>query len=74
MHDLGFMLYCSHGIGLRLNHYWHFYFKSAETILQSLGSDAYTFAHVEGHGFILKLSVDFKPLLGEIYVPLLYAD
>ncbi len=50
------------------------YFKAAETMLKSLASDAYTYAPGEGHGFILKHSVGFKPKGGEIDVPLVYAD
>ncbi len=51
-----------------------YYFKAAEIMLQSLSSDAYTYAPGAGHGFILKHSVGFKPKGGEIDVPLVYAD
>ncbi len=51
-----------------------YYFKEAETMLKSLSSAAYTYAPGEGHGFILKHSVGFKPKGGEIDVPLVYAD
>ncbi len=50
------------------------YFKSAETMLQALSRDGYTYKQGEGHGFILKHSVGFKPKGGEIDVPLVYAD
>ena len=39
-----------------------------------LSSNEYTYPSGEGHGYILKHSVGFKPKGGEIDVPLVYAD
>lgn len=51
-----------------------YYFNAAETMLNSLSSNEYTYPIGEGHGYILKHSVGFKPKGGEIDVPLVYAD
>jgi predicted heme/steroid binding protein len=50
------------------------YFTAAETMLQSLSSDAYLAKVGENNHFILKHSVGAKPLKSEINVPLVYAD
>ena len=50
------------------------YFNAAETMLQSLSSNEYTYPIGEGNGFILKHSVGFKPKGGEVDAPLVYAD
>ncbi len=50
------------------------YFSSAEQILVSLSSDAYTAKLNQNNNFILKHSVGHKPGNSEIDTPIIYAD
>lgn len=50
------------------------YLSNAETVLQSLSSDAYRAKAGENGGFLLKHSTGALPLNSEIDVPLVYAD
>ena len=43
-------------------------------MLKSLSSAKYTYPLGEGHGFILKHSVGFKLMGGEVDAPLVYTD